>query len=291
MSRLNKYHWLAIVGIIVFAILSIRSCKTKNKQSISQANYPIQVIDNELRVGDVVLYRFIPIDGGYMDFAYKSSVKVSDSDNGVEGVNENMNATRKEIPSFLIGETPVPVNLLYFMMKNELIPKKSIESFEMFYAGNLKAEEWDDVIKKLEQYTGHRFRLPTSEEWEYAARGGQKSKGYKYAGSDNIDEVAHYKGNTPSEKFMRGKEKKPNELGLYDMSGGVLELTSSKLSDVDSFFLLLEDELKKEGDNFYLIGERISRGGCWSDGPQKCEVRYIEHGVTVRTGARLIMEY
>ena len=290
MKKFNKYGWLAIAGIIVFTILSIRSCKIKSKQSISQPNYPIQVIDNELRVGDVVLYRFIPVDGGYMDFAYKSSIKVSDSDNGVESVNENMNATRKEISSFLIGETPVTVNLLYYLKENKLIPKNSIEHFELFYAGNLKATDWDDVIKKLEQYTGHRFRLPTSEEWEYAARGGQKSEGYKYAGSNNINEVAHYKENTPSERFMRGKEKKPNELGLYDMSGGVLELTSSKLSDVDSFFLLLEDELKKKGeDNF--ITERISRGGCWSDEKEKCEVRYIMHGVTVKTGARLIMEY
>ena len=289
MKKLNKYHWLTIIGIIAFTMLSIRSCKIKSEQSIPQRVYPIQVIDNELRVGNVVLYRFIPVDGGYMDFAYKSSIKVSDSDNGVDGVNENMNATRKDISSFLIGETPVTVNLLYYLMKNELIPKKSIESFEVFYADNLKATEWDDVINKLEQYTGHRFRLPTAEEWEYAARGGQKSKGYKYAGNDNIDEVAHYKGNTPSERFMRGKEKKPNELGLYDMSGGVLELTSSKLSDVDSFFLLLEDELKKDGHNF--ITERISRGGCWKDQEEKCNVRYIYQGVTVRTGARLIMEY
>ncbi|MBO8432321.1 MAG: formylglycine-generating enzyme family protein [Bacteroidetes bacterium] len=84
---------------------------------------------------------------------------------------------------------------------------------------------WDDCqefVKKLNVRTGMKFRMPTEAEWEYAARGGNRSKGYKYAGSDNLDEVGWYDGNSGCHTHPVG-EKKPNELGLYDMSGNLYE--------------------------------------------------------------------
>jgi formylglycine-generating enzyme required for sulfatase activity len=84
---------------------------------------------------------------------------------------------------------------------------------------------WDDTqlfIKKLNKITGESFRLPTQAEWEFAACGGYKSKNHKYAGSDNIDEVAWYKDNS-TKTIHPVKQKKPNEVGLFDMNGNVWE--------------------------------------------------------------------
>ena len=96
-----------------------------------------------------------------------------------------------------------------------------------FKGDNLPVEKvsWNDCqkfISKLNKLTGKSFRLPTEAEWEYAARGGNKSRGYQYSGSNTIGDVAWYDGNSGSKTHAVGT-KQPNELGAFDMTGNVWE--------------------------------------------------------------------
>ncbi len=87
-------------------------------------------------------------------------------------------------------------------------------------------EDCQEFIKKLNAKTGHHFRLPTEAEWEFAARGGNKSRGTLYAGSNKIEDVAWTDGTTGMFPLTSVGMKQPNELGLYDMSGHVSEWCS-----------------------------------------------------------------
>ena len=135
---------------------------------------------------------------------------------------------------------------------------------------------WNDCqefLAKLNELTGETFRLPTEAEWEYAARGGNKSKGYKYAGSNNVDEVAWYFGTIPStEPRTEGygtqtvATKAPNELGLYDMSGNVWEWCNDYYAGYSS-----ASQTNPTGP---VTGSwRVMRGGGWSNtDPGRCRV-------------------
>ncbi len=110
-------------------------------------------------------------------------------------------------------------------------------------------------------------RLPTEAEWEYAARGGNKSKGYRYSGSNNLDAVAWSRVNSGHNKTHPVAEKQPNELGLYDMSGNVWEWCSDWYSD--SYYR----SSPKSGPKGPNSGaSRVFRGGGWSSSGNGCRV-------------------
>ena len=120
---------------------------------------------------------------------------------------------------------------------------------------------WYDAVafcKWLSKKTGITIRMPTEAEWEYAARGGQKSRGYKYAGSNNPDEVAWYDGNS-GEKTHPVGQKRPNELGLYDMSGNVWEWCWDWY---DSNYYSKSPRNNPKGPSGGSL--RVDRGGDWS---------------------------
>lgn len=138
---------------------------------------------------------------------------------------------------------------------------------------------WNDCqafISKLNRLTGRHFRLPTEAEWEYAAKGGSLSHGYKYAGGDDMGRVGWYSANS-TKSYNRGEDereeprdrtvgqKKANELGLYDMSGNVEEWCADWYAPYspDS----TTDPTGPESGTY-----RVMRGGTFSEREYYCEV-------------------
>ena len=131
----------------------------------------------------------------------------------------------------------------------------------------VESVSWNDCqefIKKLNNLTGLKFRLPTEAEWEYAARGGNKSKGYKYSGGNNIYNVAWYTGNSGSKTHPVG-QKTPNELGIYDMNGNVWEWCQDWYGNYSS-----SNQTNPTGPSSGSC--RVLRGGSWYNYAWDCRV-------------------
>ncbi len=140
-----------------------------------------------------------------------------------------------------------------------------------FNGSNLPVERvsWNDsqeFITKLNGLTGANFRLPTEAEWEYAARGGSESGGYKYSGSNSINDVAWYYDNSDYKTHSVGT-KSPNELGIYDMSGNVYEWCQDWYGSYSS-----GSQTNPYGPSSG--SARVVRGGSWRIIARYCRVSF-----------------
>ena len=150
------------------------------------------------------------------------------------------------------------------------------DNFPMYY---ISWEECQTFVSKLNQLTGKRFRLPTEAEWEYACRGGKKSRGYKYSGSNTIDSIAWY-GRYSSRGTHPVATKSPNELGIYDMSGNVDEWCQDWYGSYSS-----AAQTNPTGASSWTV--RRYRGGSWVDSAKDCRSSKRDGAATDLRGGNL----
>lgn len=157
---------------------------------------------------------------------------------------------------FLIGETEI-TNGLY----NEVTETSSNTSVD-YPARNYEMKEWQTFLEKLNYYTQFNFSLPSKAQWLYAAKGGSKSQGYTYSGSNNPGDVAWYEGNSEG-KLHPVKQLAPNELGIYDMSGNVSEMTAtfSRSSSGTNYYFCLGGGYSSDSSRLILETSDSIRGG------------------------------
>ena len=166
------------------------------------------------------------------------------------------------LSDYYIGETEV----------TQALWKAVMNSNPSYFKHNdhpVESVTWDDVhrfIEKLNLLTGKKFRLPTEAEWEYAARGGKKGKGFVYAGSDSIENVVWYDKNS-SLKTHPVAQKRANELGLYDMNGNVWEWC-------EDWYGVYTSNAQTNPTGPATGSERVCRGGSWVSYMRYSQIRF-----------------
>lgn len=169
---------------------------------------------NQLFTVNGVSFEMVPVEGGTFTMG-------ATSEQGSDTESDEKPTHQVTLSSYSIGKTEVTQELWQAVMGSNP---------SYFYGSNLPVEcvSWEDCqtfIRKLNALTGKNFRLPTEAEWEFAARGGNNSRGYKYSGSNTLSNVAWFDDNS-ADKTHPVATKAPNELGIYDMSGNVWEWCS-----------------------------------------------------------------
>ena len=223
-----------------------------------------------------VTFEMVRVDGGKFKMgATPEQKKLAEKDES--------RAHNVTLDDYYIGKYEVTQSLWNAVMDNNQ---------SAFKGSNRPVERvsWNDCqefIRRLNELTGNNFRLPTEAEWEYAARGGKKSHGYKYSGSDNIDDVAWYAGNSGNETHDVG-QKNPNELGIYDMSGNVWEWCS------DWYFNKYSRRSQKNPAGPEKGNKKVFRGSCWYNDAKSCRVSNRHSNDPVYSlsymGLRLVLE-
>ena len=201
---------------------------------------------------DDIMRNMVYVEGGTFTMGATSEQKKPDDD--------EKPTHRVSLSSFYIGKYEVTQALWKAVMGSN--PSR-------FEGDNLPVEKvsWNDCqtfLRKLNAMTGKNFRLPTEAEWEFAARGGNRNRGYQYSGSNVLSDVAWYADNSGSKTHNVGT-KAPNELGIYDMSGNVWEWCQDWKG---SYIGSAQTNPKGPSSGSY----RVDRGGSWFNFAWSCRV-------------------
>jgi formylglycine-generating enzyme required for sulfatase activity len=189
----------------------------------------------------------------------------------------NVPVHKVTVSDFKIGKYEITQGVWQAVMKTAPANNSGV------YAGaekpviNMNIEDINGFLTKLNALTGKTFRLPTEAEWEYAARGCEAGscESFEYSGSDNLAEVGWYAGNRPSANAQPVGGKKPNALGIYDMSGNAWEWVADYY---DATYYTSPGATLLNPVNTIEGSYRVNRGGGWdyaaADGWHRVAARY-----------------
>ncbi len=226
-----------------------------------------------------VSFKMIPVEGGTFTMG-------ATSEQGSDAYDDETPTHSVTLSDYYIGEFEVTQKLWEAVMGSNP---------SYFNGDNLPVEDvsWNDCqefINELNrlcvgQLKGKTFSLPTEAQREYAARGGNRSRGYKYSGSNSISEVAWYYDNSGSKTHTVGT-KSPNELGIYDMSGNVWEWCQDWYGSYGS-----GSQTNPMGPSFG--ADRVNRGGCWYSRAGRCRISDRGYGApsyrSIYLGFRVVL--
>ncbi len=183
------------------------------------------------------------------------------SEQGSDEFDDEKPTHRVALSDYYIGQTEVTQGLWRAVMEDNPSDLKG----DNLPVVNVSWNDCQRFIEKLNSKTGRTFRLPSEAEWESASRGGNNSRGYKYSGSNDIDDVAWYTTNS-NDKTHAVATKRSNELGLYDMSGNVWEWCNDWY-DSNYNMSNVSNPRGVDTDPF-----RVIRGGSWDYDARDCRV-------------------
>ena len=206
-----------------------------------------------------VPFEMVAVEGGTFKMG------VSDEQMGPDTYEDASPQHDVVLRDFYIGETVVTQELYHVVMGYN---PSEFASGSQRPVDSVSFDDCLRFIEKLNALTGENFKLPSEAQWEYAARGGKFSKGFKYSGNDDIFEIAWFRRNSEN-STQSVKMRNPNELGIYDMTGNVCEWCSDYYSDYPAG--LVTEPIVKEGVL------RVLRGGSWRSRASNCEL-YVRFG-------------